>query len=39
MTYCDKTTFKDALKIIKKYNLGTKIPKKVQNILKNGVAK
>ena len=39
MTYCDKTTFKDALKIIKKYNLGTKIPKKVQTILKNGVSK
>ena len=39
MTYCDKTTFKDALKIIKKYKLGTKIPKKVQTILKNGVSK
>ena len=39
MTYCDKTTFKDALKIIKKYNLGTKIPKKVQTILKKGVSK
>ena len=36
MTYCDKTTFKDALKIIKKYKLGNKIPKKVLTILKNG---
>jgi hydroxypyruvate reductase len=28
-TYYDRTTFKDALKIIKKYNLGKKIPKRV----------
>ena len=28
MTYYDKTTFNDALKILKKYNLQAKSPKK-----------
>lgn len=36
MTYYDKTTFNDALKILKKYNLQTKIPKNILNILKQG---
>ncbi len=36
MTYCDKTTFSDALKVIKKYKLYTKVPKGVITHLKAG---
>ena len=36
MTYYDKTTFNDALKILKKYNLQTKIPKNIIKFLKQG---
>jgi hydroxypyruvate reductase len=36
MTYYDKTTFNDALKILKKYNLQTKIPKNILKFLKHG---
>ncbi len=37
MTFCDKTSFTDALKIIKKYNLSNKAPKNVITTLKKGV--
>jgi len=37
MTYCDKTSYIDALKIIKKYKLTNKIPKNVITTLKKGV--
>ena len=36
ITYADKTTFSDALKIIKKYNIEKKISKNVINILQSG---
>ncbi len=36
MTYYDKTTFNDALKILKKYNLQTKVSKNILKILKQG---
>ena len=35
-TYYDKTTFRDAFNIIKKYNLAKKLPKSVIKILKSG---
>jgi hydroxypyruvate reductase len=35
-TYYDKTTFRDAFNIIKKYNLAKKLPKPVIKILKSG---
>ncbi|MFB5610604.1 MAG: glycerate kinase [Nitrosopumilaceae archaeon] len=37
-TYYDTTTFQNSLKIIKKYNLGKKIPKHVLKRLKDGSA-
>ena len=37
-TYCDDTTFSDALKIIKKYKLEKSISKKVIKRLKDGIA-
>tara|TARA_B110000014_G_scaffold92047_1_gene63225 strand:- start:488 stop:1768 length:1281 start_codon:yes stop_codon:yes gene_type:complete len=36
ITYADKTTFSDALKIIKRYNIEKKISKNVVNILQSG---
>ncbi len=36
MTFCDKTSYSDALKIIKKYKLSNKIPKNVITILQKG---
>jgi hydroxypyruvate reductase len=36
LTYADKTTFGDALKIIKKYKIEKKISKNVISVLKNG---
>ena len=38
MTYYDKTTFNDALKILKKYNLQSKVSKNILKILKLGSA-
>ncbi len=37
LTYCDKTTFMDCLKIIKKYHLESQLPKSVLLHLKLGV--
>jgi len=36
MTYCDKTTFSQALRIIQKYKLGSRVPKGVIAHLKSG---
>ncbi|RDJ32644.1 MAG: DUF4147 domain-containing protein [Crenarchaeota archaeon] len=36
-TYCDNTTFSDALKIIRKYNLVKKMPENVMNRIFDGV--
>jgi hydroxypyruvate reductase len=36
MTYCDKSTFGDALRIIKKYSLENKLPKSALFVLKSG---
>ena len=36
MTYCDKSTFGDALRIIKKFSLGNKLPKSALSVLKSG---
>lgn len=38
ITYCDKSTYRDCLKIISKYNLAQKIPKAALKILRNGAA-
>lgn len=38
ITYCDKSTYRDCLKIISKYNLAQKIPKAALKILRNGTA-
>jgi hydroxypyruvate reductase len=37
LTYCDKTTFTDCLKIIKKHNLESQLPKSILLHLKSGV--
>lgn len=37
-TYYDKTTFDDALRIIKKYNLGKLVSKRIIDRLKDGIA-
>ena len=37
MTYCDKSTYGDALRIVKKYSLGNKLPKSVLSVLKSGL--
>jgi hydroxypyruvate reductase len=36
MTYCDKSTFGDALRIVKKFSLENKLPKSALSILKSG---
>ena len=36
MTYCDKSTFQDALGIIKKFSLENKLPKSALSVLKSG---
>jgi len=36
LTYCDKSTFSDSLKIIKKFSLQKKLPRSVLNVLKSG---
>jgi len=36
-TYNDNTTFSDAIKIVTKYSLGKKLPKKVITHLKRGL--
>lgn len=38
ITYCDKSTYRDCLKIISKYGLAQKIPKAALKILRNGAA-
>jgi hydroxypyruvate reductase len=37
ITYCDKSTFSDSLKIIKKFSLQNKLPKSAIQILKSGL--
>jgi len=37
MTYCDKTTFSQALRVIQKYRLDSKVPKGVIDHLRSGV--
>ena len=37
ITYCDKSTFSDSLKIIKKFSLQKKLPKSVIQILESGL--
>ena len=36
MTYCDKSTFSDSLKIIKKFSLQKKLPRSVMHVLESG---
>jgi len=36
MTYCDKSTFADAIRIVKKFSLECKLPKSALSILKSG---
>jgi hydroxypyruvate reductase len=36
LTYCDKTTFQDCLKIIRKYNLSSHLPKQIMRRLRLG---
>ena len=36
ITYCDNTTFSDALKIVKKFSLQNKIPRSAMDVLKSG---
>ena len=36
ITYCDNSTFSDALKIVKKFSLQKKIPRSVMDVLKSG---
>ena len=37
ITYCDKSTFSDSLKIVKKFSLQNKLPKSAIQILKSGL--
>ncbi len=37
ISFCDKTTFQDALNVIKKYSLQKNIPKSVLTVLKSGI--
>ena len=37
ITYCDKSTFSDSLKIIKKFSLQKKLPKSAMRILESGL--
>ena len=37
MTYCDKSTFGDALRIVKKFSLEQKFPKSALSVLKSGL--
>jgi glycerate 2-kinase len=37
ITYCDKSTFSDSLKTIKKFSLQKKMPKSVMRVLKSGL--
>ena len=37
MTYCDKSTFGDALRLIKKFSLEHKLPKSALSVLKSGL--
>jgi glycerate 2-kinase len=37
MTYCDKSTFGDALRLVKKYSLEHKLPKSALSVLKSGL--
>ena len=37
ITYCDKSTFSDSLKIIKKFSLQKKLPKSVIHLLESGL--
>ena len=36
MTYCDKSTFQDALRIVKKFSLENKLPRSALSVLKSG---
>ena len=38
ISYCDKTYYKDALKIIKKYSLQNKLPKSALSVLESGLS-
>ena len=37
ITYCDKSTFSDSLKILKKFSLQKKVPKSAMKVLKSGL--
>jgi len=37
MTYCDNSTFSNALKIVKKFSLQNKIPRSAMDVLKSGL--
>jgi hydroxypyruvate reductase len=37
ITYCDKSTFSDSLKIVKKFSLQKKLPRLVMNVLQSGL--